>query len=164
FLTGDRVGRSGAVPQAAFLGAAAVIAGLVVGGAPGVSKDAFLGWQRWNPLAKADPRVNGQYVWDQTDKPLHGPKKRTVVLEGTAGITVDGALIPPFGSNGPVRGAPVPQSYVQASDAVWKASGAANAKTPFGAAFLVEHYLRSSPFTYDLTPHQKKGVPPLVDF
>jgi protein-glutamine gamma-glutamyltransferase len=298
FLTGDRAGRSGAVPQAAFLGAAAVVAGLVVGGAPGVSKDAFLTWQRWNPLAKPARRVNVQYVWDQTYKPLHWPKKKTVVMEvksgvplywkagvltvfnhdhwmqggetiplanqvggsytmppgflppnvvtadltdtvkitvkidaladphligtgqalrwvlpgdvrsyistdgtvttttdpkrdatytetaytpspaptdlastGTAyppevssGITVGGALIPPFGSNGAIRGTPVPQSYVQASNAVWNASGADKAKTPFGAAFLLEHYLRSSPFTYDLTPNQKKGVPPLVDF
>jgi transglutaminase-like putative cysteine protease len=299
FLTGEGVGRSGAVPQAAFLGAAAVVAGLVVGGAPGVSKDAFLTWQRWNPLAKPDPRVNVQYVWDQTYKPLHWPKKKTVVMEvnshgvplywkaalltvfsrdhwmqggetipltnqiggaytippgflppnvvtadqndsvqitvkidaladphligtgqamrwilpddvrsyvstdgtvatttdpkrgatysetaytpspsptdlastGTAyppevasGITVDGALIPPFGSHQAARGAPVPQSYVQASDAVWRASGADKATTPFGAAFLVEHYLRSAPFKYDLTPNQKKGVPPLVDF
>ena len=298
FLTGERVGRSGAVPQAAFLGAAAVIAGLVVGGAPGVSKDAFLGWQRWNPLAKPDRRVNVQYIWDQTYKPLHWPKKKTVVMEvksgvplywkaavltvfnhdhwmqggetiplanqvggsftvppgflppnvitadltdtvkisvkidaladphligtgqplrwvlpgdvrsyigldgtvttttdpkrgatytetaytpspsptdlastGTAyppevtsGITVGGALIPPFGSHGRTRGAPVPQAYVQAANSVWDASGADNAKTPFGAAFLVEHYLRSAPFEYDLTPNQRKGVPPLVDF
>jgi len=299
FLTGDRVGRSSAVPQAAFLGAAAVVAGLVVGGAPGVSKDAFLGWQRWNPLAKADPRVGVQYVWDQTYKPLHWPKKKTVVMEvnshgvplywkaavltvfagdhwqqggetiplinqvggayrmppgflppniltadpndyvtigvkvdaladphligtgqamrwafpsdvrsyvstdgtvttttdpkrgstysetaytpspsptdlastGTAyppeiasGITVDGALISPFQSHQPARGAPVPRSYVHASDAVWAASGADKATTPFGAAFLLEHYLRSAPFKYNLTPKQKQGVPPLVDF
>jgi transglutaminase-like putative cysteine protease len=298
FLTGERVGRSGAVPQAAFLGAAAVIAGLIVGGAPGVSKDAFLGWQRWNPLAKSDKRVNVQYVWDQTYKPLHWPRKKTVVMEvhsplplywkaavltafnhdrwtmggesipaanqvggaytvppgylppnvvtadltdtvkinvkidaladphlvgtgqamrwtlpqdvrsyigldgtvatttdpkrgatysetaytpspsptdlastGTAyppevsgGITVEGALIPPFGSHQAPAGVPVPQSYIRASDAVWDASGADKAKTPFGAAFLVEHYLRSSPFKYNLTPKQKKSVPPLVDF
>ena len=47
---------------------------------------------------------------------------------------------------------------------MWEASGAGKAKTPFGAAFLVEHYLRSAPFAYDLTPKQKKGVPPLIDF
>jgi transglutaminase-like putative cysteine protease len=300
FLTGDRAGRSVAAPQAAFLGVAAVVAGLVVGGAPGVSKDAFLGWQRWNPLAKPVKRVNVQYVWDQTYKPLHWPKKKTVVMEvhspiplywkaavltvfdndhwsqggaggsiplasqqggsftippgflppnvvtadltdtvkidvkidaladphligtgqamrwtfpddvrsqvsldgtvattadpkrgatysetaytpspsptdlastGTAyppevsaGITVGGALIPPFGSSEPIAGTPVPQDYIQASDAAWSASGADKAKTPFGAAFLLEHYLRSAPFSYDLTPKQKKGVPPLVDF
>jgi transglutaminase-like putative cysteine protease len=300
FLTGDRVGRSVAVPQAAFLGVAAVVAGLVVGGAPGVSKDAFLGWQKWNPLAKPVKRVNVQYVWDQTYKPLHWPKKKTVVMEvhspvplywkaavltvfdhdhwsqggaggsiplasqqggaftmppgflppnvvtadltdtvkinvkidaladphligtgqamrwtfpddvrsqvaldgtvattadpkrgatysetaytpspsptdlastGTAyppeisaGITVGGALIPPFGSHAPITGTPVPQDYIQASDDAWSASGADKAVTPFGAAFLLEHYLRSAPFTYDLTPNQKKGVPPLVDF
>jgi protein-glutamine gamma-glutamyltransferase len=81
YFTGDRLPRSGAAPQAAFLGATAVIAGLVVGGAPGVSKDAFLGWQKWDPLAKPDPSVNVQYVWDQTYKPLHWPKKKTVVME-----------------------------------------------------------------------------------
>jgi transglutaminase-like putative cysteine protease len=58
----------------------------------------------------------------------------------------------------------VPPDYLRASDAAWTASGADKAKTPFGAAFLLEHYLRSAPFSYDLTPKQKKGVPPLVDF
>jgi protein-glutamine gamma-glutamyltransferase len=299
FLTGERVGRSGAAPQAAFLGVAAVIAGLVVGGAPGVSKDAFLGWQKWNPLAKTDKRVNVQYVWDQTYKPLHWPKKKTVVMEvhspvplywkattltvfandrwqqgrsesiplasqvggsftippgflppnvvtadltdsvkisvkidsladphligtgqamrwefpddvrsavgldgtvttetepkrgdtysetaytpspsptdlastGTAyppevsaGITVGGTLFPPFGSGELPRGTPVPESYLRASNAAWDASGANKAKTPFGAAFLLEHYLRSTPFGYNLTPKLRKGVPPLVDF
>ena len=298
FLTGERRERSGAVPQAIFLGVAAVLAGLVVGGAPGVSKDAFLGWQRWNPLAKPVPRVNVQYVWDQTYKPLHWPKKRTVVMEVTsgvplywkagvltifnddhwaeadqaipltnqvggsyivpdaflppntltanqndttaitvrvdalddphligtgqalswdlpsdvrsfigldgtvhtttppkrgdtyketaytpspsptdlasagtgypnvvaAGITVGDTLIRPFGSNEPNAGAPVPEAYQRASDAVWRASKADEAKTPFAAAFLLEHYLRSSPFRYDLTPNQRKNVPPLVDF
>ena len=78
---GRRLPRSGAAPQAALLGATAVIAGLIVGGAPGVSKQAFLGWQQWNPLAKPDKLVNVQYVWDQNYKPLHWPKKRTVVME-----------------------------------------------------------------------------------
>ena len=81
YVTGDRLPRSGAAPQAALLGATAVIAGLIVGGAPGVSKQAFLGWQQWNPLAKPDKLVNVQYVWDQNYKPLHWPKKRTVVME-----------------------------------------------------------------------------------
>ena len=298
FVTGERLQRSGAAPQAALLGVGAVVAGLVVGGAPGVSKDAFLGWQKWDPLAKQSPRVNVQYVWDQTYKPLHWPKKKTVVMEvhspiplywkatvltafnddrwtegggsiplanqvggsylvppgllppnvvtagltdsvrisvkvdaladphligtgqamrwtlpsdlrsyvqtdggvttttapprgatysetaytpspsptdlastGTAyppeiasGITVGGALIAPFGSGEPPVGTPVPRDYVDASNRVWRASGADQAETPFGAAFLVEHYLRSPRFTYDLTPKQKKGVPPLVDF
>jgi transglutaminase-like putative cysteine protease len=298
YLTGDRLPRSGAAPQAAVLGATAVIAGLVVGGAPGVSKQAFLGWQQWDPLAKPDKLVNVQYVWDQTYKPLHWPKKRTVVMEvhspvplywkatvltafnddhwtqgpesiplvdqvggsylmppgylppnvitaditdsvrisvkvdgladphligtgqamrwtlpedvrsavgldgtvttttdpgrgatysetaytprpsptdlastGTAyppevasGITVGGTLFAPFGSRKPPLGTPIPQSYLKAADRVWRASGADKAKSPFGAAFLVEHYLRSTRFTYDLTPGLKKDVPPLVDF
>ena len=298
YVTGDRLPRSGAAPQAALLGATAVIAGLIVGGAPGVSKQAFLGWQQWNPLAKPDKLVNVQYVWDQNYKPLHWPKKRTVVMEvhspfplywkaavltafnndhwtqagesipsanqvggsylippgylppyvvtaditdtvkitvkidgladphligtgqamrwtfppdvrsyvgldgtvtttsdpprgatyaetaytpnpsptdlastGTAyppevtgGITVGGTQFAPFGSGKRPIGTPIPEDYLRASDQVWRASGADKAKTPFGAAFLVEHYLRSPRFTYDLTPGLKKGVPPLVDF
>ena len=298
YVTGDRLPRSGAAPQAALLGATAVIAGLIVGGAPGVSKQAFLGWQQWNPLAKPDKLVNVQYVWDQNYKPLHWPKKRTVVMEvhspvplywkaavltafnndhwtqagesipsanqvggsylippgylppnvvtaditdtvkitvkidgladphligtgqamrwtfppdvrsyvgldgtvtttsdpprgatyaetaytpnpsptdlastGTAyppevtgGITVGGTQFAPFGSGKRPIGTPIPEDYLRAADQVWRASGADKAKTPFGAAFLVEHYLRSPPFTYDLTPGLKKGVPPLVDF
>ena len=46
-----------------------------------MSKDAFLGWQKWDPLAKPAKQVNVQYVWDQTYKPLHWPKKKTVVME-----------------------------------------------------------------------------------
>jgi transglutaminase-like putative cysteine protease len=298
YVTGERLQRSGAAPQAALLGVGAVVAGLVVGGAPGVSKDAFLGWQKWDPLAKPAKRVNVQYVWDQTYKPLHWPKKKTVVMEvnspiplywkatvlttfsddrwteggesipianevggsylvppallppnvvtasltdsvkisvkvdaladphligtgqamrwilpsdvrsyvqtdGTvtttavpkrgatysetaytpnpsptdlastgaayppdvaSGITVGGTLIAPFGSGNPPLGTPVPADYLAASDRVWRASGANRAKTPFTAAFLVERYLRSSPFGYDLTPRLRKGVPPLVDF
>jgi transglutaminase-like putative cysteine protease len=298
YVTGERLQRSGAAPQAAVLGVGAVVAGLIVGGAPGVSKDAFLGWQKWDPLAKPAKRVNVQYVWDQTYKPLHWPKKKTVVMEvnspvplywkatvlttfaddrwtegggtiplgsqvggsflmppgllpanvvtaditdsvkisvkvdaladphligtgqamrwafpsdlrsyvqsdgsvttttvpprgatysetaytpnpsptdlastGTAyppdvasGITVGGALIAPFRSGQPPVGTPVPADYLTAANQVWHASGADKAQTPFGAAFLVEHYLRSTQFTYDLTPRLRKGVPPLVDF
>jgi transglutaminase-like putative cysteine protease len=298
YVTGDKLPRSGAAPQAALLGATAVIAGLIVGGAPGVSKQAFLGWQQWNPLAKPDKLVNVQYVWDQNYKPLHWPKKRTVVMEvhspvplywkaavltafnndhwtqagesipsanqvggsylippgylppnvvtaditdtakitvkidgladphligtgqamrwtfppdvrsyvgldgtvtttsdpprgatysetaytpnpsptdlastGTAyppevtgGITVGGTQFPPFGSGKRPVGAPIPEDYLRASDQVWHASGADKAKTAFTAAFLVERYLRSAPFKYDLTPGLRKGVPPLVDF
>ena len=298
YVTGERLQRSGAAPQAALLGVGAVVAGLVVGGAPGVSKEAFLGWQKWDPLAKPAKRVNVQYVWDQTYKPLHWPKKRTVVMEvnspiplywkatvlttfaddrwteggesiplanqvggsvlvppgllppnvitadltdsvkisvkvdaladphligtgqamrwtlpsdlrsyvqtdggvttttvpprgatysetaytpnpsptdlastGTAyppdvasGITVGGTLIPPFNSGKPLLGTPIPPDYRTASNDVWRASGAYKAKTPFTAAFLVERYLRSAPFKYDLTPGLRKGVPPLVDF
>ena len=42
--------------------------------------------------------------------------------EVTGGITVEGALIRPFGSEQPPAGVPVPQSYIRASDAVWDAS------------------------------------------
>jgi transglutaminase-like putative cysteine protease len=299
YLTGEGLPRSGAAPQAALVGAAAVVAGLIVGGAPGVSKQAFLGWQQWDPLAKPDKQVNVQYVWDQTYMPLHWPKKKTVVMEvrspvplywkaavltafnndhwtqggeslpvanpqvggsllippgylppnvvtaditdtvkidvkvdgladphligtgqamrwtfppdvrsfvgldGTvttttvpkrgatysetaytpspsptdlastgsayppevsSNITVGGTLFAPFGSGERPIGTPIPESYTKASDQVWRRSGADKAKTPFGAAFLVEHYLRSPRFTYDLTPGLRKGVPPLVDF
>jgi transglutaminase-like putative cysteine protease len=298
YLTGERLPRSGAAPQAALLGVTAVVAGLVVGGAPGVSKGAFLGWQNWDPLAKPVPRVNVQYVWDQTYKPLHWPKKKTVVMEvrspvprywkateltvfaedhwsqgpetiplvnqvggsylmppgylptnvitadqtdvvriavkvqgladqhltgtgqalrwtlpadvhsivstdGTvttttvpdrgatyavtayapnptatelasagwayppdvaAGISVGGVQVPAFGTGGVARVTPLPPAYMAASDEVWRRSRANRAKSPFTAAFLVERYLRSAPFEYDLTPNQRKGVPPLVDF
>jgi protein-glutamine gamma-glutamyltransferase len=60
---------------------AVVLAGLVVGTAPGVTKNAFLDWQTWNPLAQQGPLVSVDYMWNQTYAPLHWPKKRTTVLQ-----------------------------------------------------------------------------------
>ena len=297
YVTGTRVPQTGALPQAAALGVAAVAAGLVVGSAPGVSKAAFLGWQHWNPLARPPKSVNVNYVWDQTYGPLHWPKHKTVVMdvwsrvplywkaadltvfknnhweigpevtplrstmggsfampewtqpanatlandsdiatvrvkvqgladqhligagqplrwtlpEGaranvsidgtvtmssdlkrgttyemtayapnpsptelastgsayggdvTAGITVGDQIIPPFGSGKTVK-VPLSRGYIRASNQVWHRSLADQADDPFSAAVLIEHYLRSNKFHYDLTPRFKKGVPPLVDF
>ena len=63
---------------------AVVLAGLIVGTAPGVTKSAFLSWQTWNPLAQSGPLVSVDYMWNQTYGPLHWPKKRTVVLQMTS--------------------------------------------------------------------------------
>jgi protein-glutamine gamma-glutamyltransferase len=290
-----RLGRGSLVPQTLVLGTAAVVAGLVVGSAPGVTKAAFLGWQRWNPLARPDPSVNVQYVWNETFSDLHWPHHRTVIMDvwspqplywkaavltrftdgrwrlppesvplanqtggqvtippgdlpvnvtdsgtdilgvhvkvlgladphlvsagqpvrwslpagirslvdtdgvvattgdprrgatysasvyapdptpqnlattGTAyppdvvdGITVAQTAVPPFGSGGTVP-PPLPPNYIAASDQVWAASNADRAHDPYTAAALVEHYLRSAPFRYDLTPHLR-GPAPLVGF
>jgi protein-glutamine gamma-glutamyltransferase len=70
--------------QVVGLSVAVVIAGLVVGTAPGVTKSAFLQWQTWNPLAHAGPLVNVDFMWNQTYTPLVWPKKRTQVLEVTS--------------------------------------------------------------------------------
>ena len=70
--------------QVVGLSVAVVIAGLVVGTAPGVTKSAFLQWQTWNPLAHEGPLVNVDFMWNQTYTPLHWPKKRTTVLEVTS--------------------------------------------------------------------------------
>jgi transglutaminase-like putative cysteine protease len=70
--------------QVVGLSVAIVIAGLVVGTAPGVTKSAFLEWQSWNPLAHAGPLVNVDFMWNQTYAPLHWPKKRTAVIEVTS--------------------------------------------------------------------------------
>jgi transglutaminase-like putative cysteine protease len=70
--------------QVVGLSVAVVIAGLVVGTAPGVTKSAFLQWQTWNPLADAGPLVNVDFMWNQTYTPLVWPKKRTQVLEVTS--------------------------------------------------------------------------------
>ena len=61
-----------------------MLAGLIVGTAPGVTKSAFLSWQTWNPLAQSGPLVSVDYMWNQTYGPLHWPKKRTVVLQMTS--------------------------------------------------------------------------------
>jgi protein-glutamine gamma-glutamyltransferase len=84
-VTSERDGRKLAGDaQVVGLSVAVVIAGLVVGTAPGVTKSAFLQWQSWNPLADAGPLVNVDFMWNQTYTPLHWPKKRTQVLEVTS--------------------------------------------------------------------------------
>jgi transglutaminase-like putative cysteine protease len=70
--------------QVVGLSVAVVLAGLIVGTAPGVTKTAFLTWQTWNPLANQGPRVSVDYMWNQSYAPLHWPKKRTTVLEVTS--------------------------------------------------------------------------------
>ena len=83
--TSERDGRKIAGDaQVVGLSVAVVIAGLVVGTAPGVTKSAFLQWQTWNPLAHDGPLVNVDFMWNQTYTPLHWPKKRTQVLEVTS--------------------------------------------------------------------------------
>ena len=47
-------------------------------------KGAFLDWQAWNPLAADAPRVSVGYVWNQSYRPFHWPKKQTEVFEVTA--------------------------------------------------------------------------------
>jgi len=71
----------GALGQLAALAVATVIAGLVVGSAPGVAKGAFFDWRHWNPLAGSGPRVSVGYVWYQDYAPLIWPKKRVTVFE-----------------------------------------------------------------------------------
>lgn len=83
--TAQRTGRPLAGDaQVVGLSVAVVVAGLVVGTAPGVTKSAFLAWQSWNPLAHQGPLVSVDYMWNQTYSPLHWPKKRTQVLEVTS--------------------------------------------------------------------------------
>ncbi len=83
--TSERSGRPLAGDaQVVGLSVAVVLAGLVVGTAPGVTKSAFLSWQSWNPLANEGPQVSVDYMWNQNYAPLHWPKKRTQVLEITS--------------------------------------------------------------------------------
>ena len=83
--TAERSGRPLAGDaQVVGLSVAVVVAGLVVGTAPGVTKSAFLAWQSWNPLARAGRLVSVNYMWNQTYGPLHWPKKRTQVLAVTS--------------------------------------------------------------------------------
>ncbi|HEX5249466.1 MAG TPA: transglutaminaseTgpA domain-containing protein [Gaiellales bacterium] len=80
--TSERSGRPLAGDsQVVGLSVAVVLAGLIVGTAPGVTKSAFLSWQSWNPLAHDGPQVSVDYMWNQNYAPLHWPKKRTQVLE-----------------------------------------------------------------------------------
>jgi Transglutaminase-like superfamily/TgpA N-terminal domain len=70
--------------QAVTVGAAVIVAGLVVATLPGVAKGAFLDWHTWNPLAGEPNRVAVSYVWNPTYQPLIWPKKKTPVLLVTA--------------------------------------------------------------------------------
>ena len=73
--------RAATALQITMLGSLAIGLALVVAAAPGVSKEAFLDWKTWDPLAKDAPRVDVAYVWDQSYGPLRWPKKRTIVFE-----------------------------------------------------------------------------------
>lgn len=83
--TAERSGRPLAGDaQVVGLSVAVVLAGLIVGTAPGVTKSAFLAWQSWNPLAQDGPQVNVNFMWSQSYGTLHWPKRRTQVLEVTS--------------------------------------------------------------------------------
>lgn len=69
-----------ALGQLSALAAATVVAGLVVGSAPGVAKGAFFDWRHWNPLAGNGARVSVGYVWSQQYGPLRFPKTPTTVF------------------------------------------------------------------------------------
>ena len=69
-----------AIAQLGAIAAATVVAGVVVGSAPGVAKGAFFDWRHWNPLAGDGARVSVGYVWNQTYAPLHFPKDPTTVF------------------------------------------------------------------------------------
>ncbi len=71
----------GALGQLSVLAVATVVAGLVVGSAPGVAKGALFDWRHWNPLAGNGPQVSVGYVWNQDYGPLHWPKQTTTVFQ-----------------------------------------------------------------------------------
>jgi protein-glutamine gamma-glutamyltransferase len=71
----------GAIGQLSVLAVATVVAGLVIGSAPGVAKGALFDWRHWNPLAGNGPRVSVGYVWNQDYGPLHWPKQTTTVFQ-----------------------------------------------------------------------------------
>jgi hypothetical protein len=275
---------------------AVVLAGLIVGTAPGVTKNAFLSWQTWNPLAQSGPLVSVDYMWNQTYGPLHWPKKRTVVLQMTspkemywkaatldtflidhwqfsqqgtlvgsstggtlsvppatlplqetvghnivnvkvkvvgladnhlvgadqpvswtlpggtqslldangtvttlsdparnasysvkvydpsptiaeltkvgndfpaeirAGVAVDNVNIPVWPSRKPPLHAPLSPAFMQAVAHTWVASHANEADNEYEAVFALEHYFRSKPFRYNLTPHLSGPTPALAEF
>ena len=70
-----------AIGQLSVLAVATVVAGLVVGSAPGVAKGALFDWRHWNPLAGNGPQVSVGYVWNQDYGPLHWPKQTTTVFQ-----------------------------------------------------------------------------------
>jgi transglutaminase superfamily protein/transglutaminase TgpA-like protein len=73
--------RGAGLVQLTALGVAAVICGLVVGGAPAVAKGAFFDWRNWNPMAGDGPRADVAYVWDQNYGPLKWPTKKLTMFE-----------------------------------------------------------------------------------
>jgi transglutaminase-like putative cysteine protease len=70
-----------AIGQLSVLAVATVVAGLVIGSAPGVAKGALFDWRHWNPLAGDGAQVSVGYVWNQDYGPLHWPKQTTTVFQ-----------------------------------------------------------------------------------
>jgi transglutaminase superfamily protein len=294
-VTSRRTGRPLAGDaQVVGMSVAVVLAGLVVGTAPGVTKSAFLDWTTWNPLAQQGPLVNVDYMWSQSYAPLHWPKRRTKVLEITSptemywkaatldtflvdhwsfappqgplatatsgafnvpdlpleesvnthlvpvkvkvlgladnhlvgagqpvrwqlppgvesllepngtvstlndlprnaqysvsvynanptladlskaghnfpesvrnGITVGGSELPAWPEKLPPNVQPLGPAFAAASKQVWKSSKAVHAKTEYEAVVALEHYFRSKPFRYELTPNLSGRLPALAEF
>ncbi|MDX6519911.1 MAG: hypothetical protein QOG02_2109 [Gaiellales bacterium] len=86
----------------------------------------------------------------------------------SSSVVVNGNHLPVWGTPGagdPGLVAGVVDPALQAaSQQVWRASGADQADTEYGAVVAVEAYLRAKPFHYDQTPPVKPGVPVLADF
>jgi hypothetical protein len=83
------------------------------------------------------------------------------VLTDTA---VGGSELPAWPQQLPANVQPLGRDFAAASDQVWKRSHADVATTEYEAVFAVEHYFRSKPFRYDLTPNLSGHMPALAEF
>ncbi len=80
-----------------------------------------------------------------------------------AGVVVNGERIPLWPARPPAKVLLSPW-LVKASNQVWRASGAAAAKTEWDATADVESYLRNKPFSYSQTTVYTGSVPVLAQF
>jgi transglutaminase-like putative cysteine protease len=60
---------------------AVVAAALVAASFPAVARDQIVGWETWDPYARADPAVGVQYVWDSSYTGFDFPDEPTNLLE-----------------------------------------------------------------------------------
>jgi Transglutaminase-like superfamily len=90
-----------------------------------------------------------------------GRKFPQSVLADTA---VGGSELPAWPQQLPANVQPLGRDFAAASDQVWAKSHADTATTEYEAVFAVEHYFRSRPFRYDLTPNLSGRMPALAEF
>jgi protein-glutamine gamma-glutamyltransferase len=65
----------------AVAGGGVVVAALVAASFPAVDRDQIVGWETWDPYAKASPSIGVQYVWDSTYTGIDFPSDPTNLLE-----------------------------------------------------------------------------------
>jgi transglutaminase-like putative cysteine protease len=80
------------------------------------------------------------------------------------GIVIDNVLLPAWPAKLPPQVTPLAPEFMQASAQAWVKSQASKASNEYEAVLALEHYFRSPPFRYTLTPNLPNALPPLAEF